>query len=61
MERTSFNANSQQLNKVFSMVDFTIINEGTIEELNQKIDEIIKKFLKNGGQDKKIISGGENS
>lgn len=31
----------QQLDKVASMADYTIINNGTIEDLNKKIDQIL--------------------
>ena len=34
----------QQLDKVASMADYTIINDGTVDDLNKKIDQILSKI-----------------
>jgi len=44
VEMSSKDESNQQLNKVFALADFKIINDGTIEELYQKIEEIFKKI-----------------
>ena len=34
----------QQIDKVIAMADYTIINEGTIEELGKQVEEILEKI-----------------
>lgn len=44
-ERERFgSAAQQQIDKVIAMADYTIVNEGTVEELNKQVEEIIKKI-----------------
>jgi dephospho-CoA kinase len=40
------NDSQQQLDKVASMANYTVINDGTIEELNKKINQIIIEIKK---------------
>ena len=41
-EMESTNPNKQNLKKCIEMADFVINNDGSVEELNQKIEEILK-------------------
>ncbi|HKB88554.1 MAG TPA: AAA family ATPase [Patescibacteria group bacterium] len=44
-EMTSADPNKQNLKKCIEISDFKIMNNGTIKELNEKVDKIIQKLL----------------
>lgn len=47
LEMNDPNPNGMQKAEVMEMADYTILNEGTVEELHQKIEEVLNK-IKNG-------------
>lgn len=44
-EMVNSDPSAQQKAKVIAMSDYTIMNDGTMEELHKAVDEFIKKFL----------------
>lgn len=43
-EMTSKNPNEQNLSRCMELADYKVDNNGTIEELNTKIEEILNKI-----------------
>ena len=43
-KENSFDPNAQQLNVVAKMADVTIVNDGTLEDLKRKVEELYLKF-----------------
>ena len=43
-EMTSTDPNKQNISKVMEMADFTFENNGTIEDLNKKVEEVLAKL-----------------
>jgi len=48
-EMESAGPNAQRIHECMLMADALVINDGDIENLDQKIDEILKKFAKEAG------------
>ncbi len=45
LEKNDPDPHGMQKGKVMELADYTIINDGTIKELEKKVDEFIKKYL----------------
>lgn len=59
-EMTSSDPNKQNLKKCMEMADYVIVNNGGIEELREKVEEIMKKvFIPKTGKRKDYISWDE--
>lgn len=45
-EMNSIDPNRQNISKCIEMADYKLFNNGTIEELNQEVEELLKKIIK---------------